>query len=74
MIQFVSDTESLPQALGKTLGTGDDDGDQDVIDKFLRVRQENHALPLIQRELLDKKCWTLSVAAIHVVLHSFLQC
>ena len=47
MIQCVSDAGSLPQALGKTLGTGDDDGDQDVIDKFLRVRQENHALPLI---------------------------
>ncbi|XP_070763332.1 pre-mRNA-splicing factor 18 isoform X5 [Enoplosus armatus] len=25
------------EALGKTLGTGDDDGDQDVIDKFLRA-------------------------------------
>lgn len=47
MIQFVSDTETLLQVLGKTLGTGDDDGDQELIDKFLRVRKKNHALPLI---------------------------
>lgn len=31
------------QALGKTLGTGDDSGDQDVIAKFLRVKQEDSA-------------------------------
>lgn len=39
LIDFVWYTEFLSQALGKTLGTGDDDGDQDVIDKFLSVRQ-----------------------------------
>lgn len=36
---FSSDGHVLLQALGKTLGTGDDDGDQEVIDKFLRVRR-----------------------------------
>lgn len=50
-------TETLFQALGKTLGTGDDDGDQDVIHKFLRVRQDNNAL------------YNATVAAIHVVVH-----
>ena len=36
----VSNAEScLSQALGKTLGTGDDSGDQGVIDKVLKVRQ-----------------------------------
>ena len=29
------------QALGKTLGTGDDDGDQEIIHKVLRVRRHN---------------------------------
>lgn len=35
---FVLIMKLSPKALGKTLGTGDDDGDQDVIAKFLRVR------------------------------------
>ncbi|XP_028307233.1 pre-mRNA-splicing factor 18 isoform X3 [Gouania willdenowi] len=38
------------EALGKTLGTGDDDGDQDVIDKFLRFLLGVWAKDLNSRE------------------------
>lgn len=39
IVQLSNAYLSFLQALGNTLGRGDDDGDQDVIDKFLSVRQ-----------------------------------
>ena len=72
MIQFVSNAETLLQLLGKTLGTGDDYGDQDVIDKFLRVRQENPALPFDLEGAVGQKMFYTTLATIHVVvLHLF---
>lgn len=52
------------QALGKTLGRGDDGGDQEVIHKFLRVSHSvNTHLLSLMKEDIGEVLFTITLAA-----------
>lgn len=54
---------SPSQALGKTLGRGDDGGDQEVIHKFLRVSHVmNTYLFYLMKEVVGEVFFTVTLA------------